>query len=121
MARFVVIIVTIAMLSLLVGFLLNYLGVWLWTNSYAWVILFLAGLTVIVHYVNLGALHESGQGSILMFLISMVIKLLLGGAFILYLIYLKPAEMIATVAAFFTFYALFTAVEIYSIWKKLQH
>jgi hypothetical protein len=106
--------------SVVTTMLLNYLGVWSWTTGLLWVIIFLAILTIIIHYINLGAVRESGRESIVMFLVSMVVKLILGGAFILYLIYLNPSETVSTVVAFFIFYVLFTTLEIHAIWQKLQ-
>ena len=82
-------------------------------------LLFFFLLTLLVHFINLGAVRESGQGSVLMILLSMVIRLLLGGAFLLFLIYLFPIRTKFIVVEFFVLYIVFTTIEIYLVKKEI--
>ena len=113
--------IALVVLSLIaVGLLLSYFGLWYWTNNVLWTLLVISSLTVLIHLLNVGAFKLSTQGSVIILLSAMVIKLLVGGTFVLYLIYIYPALIVSTVVSFFSFYVLFSVIQIYSIKKMLQ-
>ena len=50
----------------------------------------------------------------------MVIKLLLGGAFLLFMVYQYPTRAIEIVIEFFTIYILFTTLDIFLVRKSIS-
>ncbi len=120
MVKFIVTIALVVLSLIAVGLLLSYFGLWFWTNNVLWTLLVISSLTMLIHFLNVGAFKVSNQGSVIILLTAMVIKLLVGGAFVLYLIYIYPGLITSTVVSFFSFYVLFSVIQINSIKKMLQ-
>ena len=102
--RFFVTIALVVLALITTGLLLSYFDLWQWSNNVLWVLLFIAVLTLLIHLLNVGALKLSNHGSVLILLTGMVVKLLLGGSFVLYLIYIYPTQIVSTVLAFFSLF-----------------
>jgi hypothetical protein len=119
MGKFLLIQLSLSFIILLLGWWMSFLGYWEWHLMDLGLLLFFFLLTLLVHFINLGAVRESGQASVLMILLSMVIRLLLGGAFLLFLIYLYPIRTKIIVAEFFILYTLFTTIEILFVKKEI--
>lgn len=119
MGKFLLIQLSLSFMIILLGWSASYLGYWEWHIMDVGLLVFFFLLTLLVHFINLGAVRESGQGSVLMILLSMVIRLLLGGAFLLFLIYLYPIRTKFIVVEFFVLYTLFTTIEIYLVKKEI--
>lgn len=120
MKRFVLLLFFVALILLALGFWLNNAGKLNSSVIDIYLLAFLTGLTILVHWINLGAVKESGQSSVVMMVLSMVIKLLLGGAFLLYVIYHNPGRAVEIVIEFFTIYIIYTTLDIYLVRNSIS-
>lgn len=120
MKRFTLLLIFVALLLYGSGYVLTSLGRLHATSIDVYLLLFLTLLTIVVHWINLGAVKESGQTSVIMMILSMVIKLLLGGAMLLYIIYQYPTRAIEIVVEFFIIYILYTSLDIYLVRKSIS-
>ena len=119
MAKFFGVAIVMSGLLILLGYMGHHWGYWQLHFMDLALLGFFFLLTLLVHFINLGAVRESGQASVVMILLSMVIRLLLGGAFLLYLVYTNPVRTKIIVVEFFVLYTLFTAIEIYLVKKEI--
>ena len=120
MGRFFGVLLSVVCLLLILGLILDHYSLWDWTYNVLYTLLFIAGLTFLIHFLNAWALKMTDQGSVIIILLGMVVKLLIGGSFVLFLIYLYPDKIFSTVVSFFSFYIIFTALEIYNTTMSIR-
>lgn len=109
-----------AVLLLIVTYLLSWLGWYSWMNHFFINTAFLVFLTFVVDVINQRALEQEGQGVIIPYLVSTILKLIFSAVFLFFFVRQNIEAAREIVLSFLAYYAFFSAVEIVLVNKRLR-
>ena len=101
-------------------YLLSLVSILPWVNHYLANIGFLVFLTFVSDTINQRALGQEGRGVIIPYIVSTILKLIFSAIFLILFIKQNMSMAREIVFSFLTYYAIFSAVEIVLVNKRLR-
>jgi hypothetical protein len=110
-----------ALILLVLTYFLSELSPVSWTKLYLFNLFFLAMLTAVSDAINKRALDQEGQSVIVPYIVSIILKLVFSVIFLV--VFVKKNSELAKeiVFSFLAYYAVFSAIEIVIVNKRLRH
>jgi len=118
--RSTLVILGVAAILLILTYAILTLVGWPWDQNFLLVGIFLILLTILSHQINLRSINKEGRAVIVPYILSTVLKLILGGAFLMIMVKLNPEIVKGLVIVFLLYYATFSALEIILVSRRTQ-